>query len=419
MKLIKRYEIKNRMKRVVVSHPTGNENTRHTVRALKESNMLQVFITCIACFPGNVFNRISNIPGFSEFKKRSFYASLDEYTITYPYWELLRLLKRKIKILPNISVDFVYHYIDRKVRSYIKKHSVDAVYAYDEGAFETFCYAKGKGIKCLFDLPIVHWRCYQSLLSQEAIKNPLWAETLGVFSDSKEKLARKDQELLMADCVLVASSFTKESVLNFFPYNLHTSIHVVPYGFPDVYTDRVYDMVKSRKLKFLFVGRLSQSKGLSYLFDSLSKFQDEVELTVVGYNSYPDCPVLQDNLKKHIYKGPLSHDEVLIEMRKADVFIFPSLFEGFGMVITEAMSQGTPVIATNRTCAVDFVENGVNGWVIEAGSTESLDNAILDVLKRRESLADIGYKAMETAMKRPWSCYEKELSNVINSYLDD
>lgn len=407
------------MKRVVISHPTGNENTRHAVRALKESNMLQVFITCIACFPGNVYNRISNIPGFSEFKKRSFYAYLEKNTITYPYWELLRLLKRKVKILPKIPVDFVYHHIDRKVRSYVKKHSVDAVYAYDEGAFETFGYAKEKGIKCLFDLPIVHWRCYQSLLSEEAKKNPLWAETLGVFSDSEEKLFRKDHELLMADCVFVASSFTKESILKFFPYNLHIPLYVIPYGFPDVYIDRVYDSVKNRKLKFLFVGRLSQSKGLSYLFDSLDKFQDEVELTIVGYNSYPDCQILQDRLKKYNYIGPLSHDEVLIEMRKADVFVFPSLFEGFGMVITEAMSQGTPVIATDKTCAVDFVENGVNGWIIKSGSIESLNDAIVDVLNRREDLAKIGCKAMETAKKRPWTCYEKELSNAIINYLND
>lgn len=403
-------------KKIIISHPTGNENTRHAVHSLYKSNMLQAFITCIACFPGNIFDRIAKLPGFSEFKKRSFDSHLANYTLSYPFWELLRLLKRKLSFFPDVSVDYVYHYIDRKVRLYVTRHSVDAVYAYDEGAFETFKYAKEKGIKCLFDLPIVHWRCYQDLLAEEAKNNPLWAETLGVFSDSEEKLARKDQELLMADCVFVASSFVKESILKFFPYRkLVAPIHVVPYGFPDVCIDRVYDLADNRKLRFLFVGRLSQSKGLSYLFDSLEKFEDEIELTIVGYNSYPDCQILQENLRKHHYIGTLSHDEVLKEMRKADVLVFPSLFEGFGMVVTEAMSQGTPVIATNRTCAVDFIKNGVNGWVIEAGSVKSLDNAIYDVLRKKSALAEIGNKAMETAMQRPWSCYEKELSNEINN----
>lgn len=405
-------------KKIVISHPTGNENTRHAVHALYVRGMLQAFITCIACFQGNIFDSLSKLPGLSEFKKRAFDSVLAKYTITYPYMELLRLLKRKCPFLPTISVDDVYHDIDRKVKKYLKAHRVDAMYAYDDGAYETFGYAREHGVKCLFDLPIVHWRCYQNLLADEARKNPDWAETLGIFGDSKEKLARKDQELLMADCVFVASSFTKESILEYFPYELKAPIAVIPYGFPDVFCDRKYEKTANRKLRFLFVGRLSQSKGLSYLFDAIEKFKDEIELTIVGFNSYPNCSVLQNKLGQHHYVGALPHDDVLCEMRKADVLIFPSLFEGFGMVVTEAMSQGTPVIATNRTCAVDFIENGVNGWIVEAGSTEALVNAISDVLNKKEHLENIGRNAMKTACKRPWTCYEKELSDEIVQYLN-
>ena len=405
-------------KKIVISHPTGNENTRHAVHALYAYGVLQVFVTCIACFRGNVYDLLSRIPGLSEFKKRTLDACLSKYTITYPCLELMRLIKRKVKFMPTITVDEVYHSIDRKVCGYLKRHSVDAVYAYDDGAYETFGYAREHGVKCLFDLPIVHWRCYQSLLTDEADKNPEWAETLGVFGDSKEKLARKDQELLMADCVFVASSFTKKSILEYFPYKLNASIVVVPYGFPEIFRERVYEQTTNRKLKFLFVGRLSQSKGLSYLFDAMEKFSDEIDLTIVGFNSYPNCRVLQDNLVRHRYLGTLPHDKVLCEMRKADVLIFPSLFEGFGMVITEAMSQGTPVIATDKTCAVDFIESGKNGWIVEAGSTESLVNAIDDVIGYKENLASIGRMAMETAGRRPWSYYEKELGDEIVRYLN-
>ena len=167
-------------------------------------------------------------------------------------------------------------------------------------------------------------------------------------------------------------------------------------------------------MRFLFVGRLSQSKGLSYLFDAVKLFENEIELSIIGFNSYPNCKVLQSNLAKHNYLGPMPHDKVLQEMRKADVFIFPSLFEGFGMVITEAMSQGTPVIATNRTCAVDIINSGENGWVVEAGSVESLTDAIRDAISKRNQLEKIGKNAMETARQRPWCCYENEISDAIN-----
>lgn len=401
-------------KKIIISHPTGNENTRHAVLALYKKELLEEFVTCVACLPGNIYDKLSKLPGLSEFKKRSFDACLGTYIKCYPFRELLRLLKRKIKFIPTVTVDDVYHHIDKKVKEYIKRHDVDGVYAYDDGAFETFCYAKEKGIKCFFDLPIVHWRCYQSLLADEAKKNPEWAETLWVFGDSKEKLMRKDEELKLADCIFVASSFTKESILKYYPHSLSSPIKVIPYGFPNVYEERTYENNSNRKLKFLFVGRLSQSKGLSYLFDAVKLFENEIELSIIGFNSYPNCKVLQSNLLKHNYLGPMPHDNVLQEMRKADVFIFPSLFEGFGMVITEAMSQGTPVIATNRTCAVEIINNGENGWVVEAGSVESLTNAIRDAISKRNQLEKIGKNAMETARRRPWCCYENEISDAIN-----
>ena len=403
--------------KIVISHPTGNENTRHAVHALYRHGMLQAFVTCIACFHDNIYGMLSKVPGLSEFKKRSFDSFLAKYTITYPYLELMRLIKRKVRFLPTVTIDDVCHNMDRKVKHYLSHHIVDAVYAYDEGAFETFGYAREHGVRCLFDLPIVHWRCYQSLLADEARKNPEWAETLGIFGDSKEKLARKDQELLMADCVFVASSFTKESILEYFPYKIKAPIVVIPYGFPDVFRDRKYEKTASRKLRFLFVGRLSQSKGLSYLFDAIEKFSSYVDLTIVGFNSYPHCRVLQDKLSQHHYLGTLSHDEVLREMRKADVLIFPSLFEGFGMVITEAMSQGTPVIATDKTCAVDFIKNGVNGWVVESASSTALEQAISDVIDKKDKLEQISCNALRTASSRPWSCYEKELADSVNKFL--
>ena len=260
-------------KKIIISHPTGNENTRHAVLALYKKEMLEAFVTCVACLPGNIYDKLSKLPGLSEFKKRSFAVCLGTY------------IKCKIKFIPTVTVDDVYHHIDRKVKEYIKRHDVDGVYAYDDGAFETFRYAKEKGIKCFFDLPIVHWRCYQSLLADEAKKNPEWAETLGVFGDSKEKLMRKDEELKLADCIFVASSFTKESILKYYPHSLSSPVKVIPYGFPNLYEERTYENNSNRKLRFLFVGRLSQSKGLSYLFDAVKLFENEIELSIIGFGS--------------------------------------------------------------------------------------------------------------------------------------
>ena len=134
----------------------------------------------------------------------------------------------------------------------------------------------------------------------------------------------------MADRIYVASNFVKQSILNDFPYKLHADIEVIPYGFPPVNRQRKFNLIGERKLKFLYVGRLSQSKGLSYLFEAIESFREEIDFTIVGSGSLNECQLLKNEIKKYKYIPSLPHDKVLRLMSKNDVFIFPSLFEGFG-----------------------------------------------------------------------------------------
>ena len=123
---------------------------------------------------------------------------------------------------------------------------------------------------------------------------------------------------------------------------------------------------------FLFVGGLSQRKGIADVFAAADHHQDDVELTVIGRGQVDDCPPLKVALGRHRWIPSMPHDQVLKEMRAHDVLLFPSLFEGFGLVITEAMSQGTPVITTDRTAGPDVFEDGKSGWLVTPGDTDAL-----------------------------------------------
>ena len=410
-----------RNKKVLFVHAMGNQNSRHALYGLKKNNLLQSFHTSIACFKGSLLYSLSKISFFKDFRRREFDKIVRKETNTYPLYESMRMLNRYLKGIFNVSADDVFHFVDKKVALYIGHHrsELSAVYSSDEGAFYSFNKAKEYGIKCLFDLPIIHWRTYQRLLEDEKIKNPEWSTILGVYNDSKEKLARKDKELMLADKIYVASNFTKQSILQDFPYKLKADIEVIPYGFPEVNINRKYVSVENRKLKFLYVGRLSQSKGISYLFDSIGSFIDEIELTIVGSGDLENCRILKEQISKYNYIPYLTHDKVLSIMAESDIFIFPSLFEGFGMVITESMSQGTPVITTTRTCGRDFIKDGENCWLVEPGSSEQLKSKIQYILSNKHKLLEISKNAMKTASERPWSVYEKELSESVNRFLND
>lgn len=411
--------------KVIVSHPNSNQFNRSALDGLLAKGMLQEFNTAVASFPGNFLDRVAKINAFSEIKRRSFVGSLQPFTHCSPWLETGRLLSSKIGLTPLIkhesgifSVDAVYKNIDAKTKSRLKKNKnkgTQGVYAYEDGALQTFREAKKMNLACFYDLPIGYWRHARKLLGEEKKRSPKWVSTLTGLKDSEEKLAKKDQELALADMIFVASTFTKNS-LEDYP-GILPKITVVPYGFPDPVSGRNYNNLKTnKKLKLLFVGGLSQRKGIADVFEVAEYFKSEVELTVVGYKATNDCEALNKALQQHRWIPSLPHTEVLKLMQEHDVLVFPSLFEGFGMVITEAMSQGTPVITTERTAGPDLIEHGENGWLIKAGSIQSLQNCIQELLQDKSIIAGIGKNALETAYQRPWKTYGEELAQEMENY---
>ena len=408
---------------LILSHPTGNANVRAAALGLVNENMLTAFHTSIATFPGNIFDNLSKINFLSEFKRRTFDPLLQPVTHMHPLFESCRMIAGKAGLQNLIqhetgffSIDAVYNQMDRNVSkklNYLKKKGLKGVYAYEDGAVESFKMAKKIGLKCYYDLPIGYWKFSRQLLSKEQEKWPEWAATLTGFMDSDKKLAQKDEELLLADRIFVASSFTAKSLQSF--SKKLAAIEIIPYGFPPVVVKREYLKLKQRPLKILFVGGLSQRKGIAELFAAVNTFGKNIALTIVGKKVTMDCAALDIQLSKHKWIPSLPHHEILLLMREHDVLAFPSLFEGFGLVITEAMSQGTPVITTERTAGPDLINHGENGWLIEAGSTASLKAVIDELLSKPEIIINCGKAAIETARARPWEKYGAELAHAISA----
>lgn len=416
----------NTVKKILISHTGGNSNTRGAVYGLLANGMLHSFHICVAVFQNAWYYPLLNLRPLQIFKRRTFKDEVRPFTFTYPWRELGRQIASKLKrdnLVTGETSPFctymVCKQVDNGVAHYVaKKHDeLSAVYCYEDIAVNTFREAKRHGIKCIYDLPIGYWRYMMQILEEEGKLNPDWAVTLGGITDSEEKHATKDEELRLADKIYVASSFTKRS-LELYPGTL-ADIEIIPYGFPPVNEKRKYKPYGNRKIKALYVGGLSQRKGISYMFDAIKGLEENVELTVIGSGNTDACPALKDALTHVNYLGTLAHDKVLEVMAEHDVFIFPSLFEGFGLVITEAMSQGTPVITTDRTCGADIITNGKDGWIVEAGTSDPIRKLLLQFIENPEQLQTIGKAAMNTARRRPWKCYEDELAESVMKYLKE
>jgi len=409
--------------KIIVSHPTLNANSKNLVFGLLKSNLLFNLFTSIAIFTGQLFYKLSSNSKLKDLRRRSLDKTLQPYTKSNSFFEFGRLLASKLHLEYLVKhekgffcIDKVYQKHDKWVANSLvkaKKEGVTGVYAYEDGALSTFIKAKQLNLYCIYDLPIGYWKSARFLMQNEFDTNPTWSSTLTGFTDSAEKLNKKDQELALADVIFVASSFTKKT-LEEYSGNL-AEIKVIPYGFPIVKQKKEYLPLTNRKLKVLFIGGLSQRKGLSYLFEAVEGMQNKLDLTIVGHKAVANCDVLNLALERHKWIPSLSHDQVLACMREHDVFVFPSLFEGFGLVITEAMSQGVPVITTDRTAGPDVIEDGVNGWIVPAGSSEAINNVLNKILEKPELLKQFGIAAQIKAQTRPWSVYGQEMADAISS----
>ena len=398
---------------ILLSHPTGNEFVRQALTAFDRVGMLREFWTTISWNPAAPINRLLPRSVCELFDRRSFSESMRSRTHTVPFREAVRLMAGAAGFSPRhetgtFSIDAVMRELDQKVAHRLRKiDNCRAVYAYEDGALLSFRVARDLGLKRIYDLPIGYWKAGQRIFAEEKEREPEWSPTLTGTLDSAEKLARKDEELRLATRVVVASTFTKRTLAD---APCAGKIDIVPYGAPPPISNEIAK--SSGRLKVLFAGSLGQRKGLSYLLKAIEMLKDSVDLTLLGRRAAPGCGPLESAVRKYRWVPSLSHPAMLREMQSHDVLVLPSLFEGFGLVILEAMAQGTPVITTDHTAGPDVIQNEVDGLIVPIRSANAIAEKLDTLARDSERLMAMKLAAKRKAMLWSWEIYRRRLLEV-------
>jgi glycosyltransferase involved in cell wall biosynthesis len=162
--------------------------------------------------------------------------------------------------------------------------------------------------------------------------------------------------------------------------------------------------------RLLFVGRVQYRKGLHVLLDALRRVTRPVELTVVV--SWVSDQAYYQRLRRQaqdlekatehrcVWKQSLSHEELAHEYRGSTVFVCPSLQEPFGNVNVEAMSSGTPVVASRVGGIVDIVTHGLDGLLFEPGNIEELAGALNELLLSPQARSELSANGLKTIRDR-------------------
>lgn len=228
-------------------------------------------------------------------------------------------------------------------------------------------------------------------------------EQIELWDDNNCK--RYLEEIKDSEYFLIASNVVKRSMK--FSGVRESQMFLAPYGVD--FNKFVFVQKQSLELplKLVYVGQVNYRKGIHHLLKVMEKFGDgQVELYLAGGYS-ESTPIYQDYKdKKNIhFLGFVTRDVLASLYQKSDVFVFPTLGEGYGLVILEALSCGVPCIVSNLAGGDDAIIEGVNGFKFKAGNDDDLYSKIKWFLDNPQQLPQFSVNSRKSVEKQTWQSY--------------
>ncbi len=404
---------------VLLFHPSVANFVQQVARSLHEAGQLSRFITTVRDDPRSWHQRAACLAGrmagrdlAAQFRRRAITEIPLAKIEAHPWRELLRLAAGSIDRDGRLT-DFVWHRsetgFDRLVARKLTP-ALSGVYGYEYSSLATFRRAREIGVPVAYDVPAPEPRFVHALLEAEMEKFPELRTTYYRYTAAREeeRIARRRAEWAAATVILVNSHFTRNSYAR---AGLDCSrVHVATLGSPPpIERDTAFAPLPAMdKLTLLWAGTFSIRKGAHYLLDAwrAGRLGRHARLEIFGSIALPDRVMrpLPEGVTLH---GSIPRDELLRHYRSAEALVFPTLCDGFGLVVMEAWSRGVPVITTDRAGAADLLKPGGNGLLIRPADPAAIVSAVEWCLEHRAELGAMREAALATAAAWQWSDYRR------------
>ena len=227
-----------------------------------------------------------------------------------------------------------------------------------------------------------------------------------------------------ADKIIAVSEQTKKDIINFFNISAN-KISVVYQSCNKVFQNETDEYTKQSVIKkynlpknyLLYVGTIEERKNLLTLLETLKKLPNQ-KLIVIGNGRTYKIKCLKFILKNKLFERvifltKISLEEMAVIYQLADIMIYPSIFEGFGIPILEALFSKTPVITTKGGCFLEA--GGPNSKYINPLSVEEMKDAIIEIQKCTKTQN----KMIENGLKYAQEFTDDKIAkNLIKIYTD-
>jgi starch synthase len=401
---------------VLFGHPTGNPNSHHSALAHFESGRLEAF--CVPWLPSaptlQILDQISSLqPMATRFRRRHFSPLARAPKIQDRLGEAGRLLVRAIGRGDEGQSYDANDWLMRTMRRECRRPAVTAVHAYEDCSLWQFAEAKRLGKACIYDMPIGYYPAWEKTQAELVERYADWLPAGGLPSSRWVRPEQKQQEMSLADLVLVPGSFVEKTIRMFHP---EKAMARAPYGVDLDFWNIPERQKGSGPLRFIYAGQLSLRKGIPNLLEAWEKAAlRNAELELVG--SWQLADGRQLSLPDGVTWLPACSPEALRgRYRAADVFLFPSFFEGFGLVLLEAMACGLPAVATEATAGPDVITDPC-GKIVPTGSIEALIESLRWFDNNRDKVTAMSQAARSRAEQFTWEEYRRCVTEAVKSFI--
>jgi glycosyltransferase involved in cell wall biosynthesis len=281
-------------------------------------------------------------------------------------------------------------WFQRKVVSYLRcsqlatLNSQPVLLSYSYTALEPFRHAKSQGWKTVL-VQIDPGPEEERIVAEEVARVP---ELAGDWQPAPaEYWASWRKECELADRIVVNSEWSRDGLICSGVPREKVSIIPLAYETPDVGGQkseagaaRLYPdgFTNERPMRLLFLGQVNLRKGVARLLEAARMLRDEpVEFWMVGPVQIANVETLTRDARTKWF-GPVTRNQAAERYRAADIFILPTLSDGFAITQLEAQAYGLPIISS--TFCGRVVESGRNGIILEEPNAASIANAIRDCI---------------------------------------
>ena len=225
------------------------------------------------------------------------------------------------------------------------------------------------------------------------------------YETELEIIEREEQEYALADKISVPSNYAAQtfvdngvSIDKIFVNGMGVDLKLF-----QAPASRPVD----RKPRIIFAGGVGIRKGIPWLINAFKRLSSKAELHLIGpiSSGYKDMLRISVNKDIHI-RGALSKSQLATEYSRGDIFCLPSLEEGYGMVIPQAMACGLPVVTTRVVGAADLLDHGYNGLIVAPGDSVALADALERLIDDIPLRVSMGLHALTTIQSgQSWDDY--------------